>query len=181
MFEKTGLVCVTFAKIEHLGLDKDDAEIDLVKVTMELNPLTAKKAEDLSEAMRRMLFKRADGTVTPELHSATFNLSIPEQRIKVFMAPDQSEPSFVITEANISPFKVSRGQGDNWRMRFAVKFQPASAHQLQQVVESRAKAKYCFFEDTQASLFSPSAEQRTRAVRAEAKQGIGPAASAAAH
>lgn len=182
MFNKTGSVNLRFNKIEHLGMEKDDAEIDLVKVSLELNPLTTSVCADLSPFMRSMLFTKTDAEVTPQLHAATFNLSELPQVIDVRMAPDQDEPSFTINEAKIGHFKARRSKKSSaWRLLFEVTFAPASAKQLAQIVACRAKQRYCTFEDASPDLFSETGKEREQTAKAERKQGIGAPASAATH
>lgn len=178
MFDNTGQVALRFDKIEHLTMTKEEKEIGLVKVTLELNPLTTKRAEDLSEFIRRTLYTRTDAEVVPQLQSATFNLSPPPQEIVVRMAPDQPDASFTIREAKVGDLIARRSKkSSSWRLRFAVTFAPASEHELAQVVDCYTKTRYLVFADAQPDLFSESTKQRTKAVRAERAQGIGPAAA----
>lgn len=182
MFDNSEYVGARIEKIEHLGMERDDTEIDLVKMTVEISPLTAAKAKDLSDFMRTMLYTRQDAAVTPQLHAASFNLSQPPQEIAVRMAPDQGEASFILSEAKVGIFHARRSKkSTDWRLVFTLTFQPASDHQLAQVVECRAKTRYFTFADAQPDLFSDSTKKRTKAVRAEKAQGIGSAAGAQAH
>lgn len=175
-------VALRIDKIDHLTMERDEKEIGLVKLTLELNPLTRQKADELSEFMRRTLYTAKDAEVTPQLEGATFNLTIPPQELVVRMAPDQPDESFTIQEAKIGPLHARRSKkSSSWRLRFTATFAPMSEHELAQVVDCYTKTRYFTFADAQPDLFSESTKKRTRAVRAEAKQGIGPAASAAAH
>lgn len=49
MFNKHGQVHLRFNKIEHSGMKRDDTDIDLVTVHLELSPLTPALATDLSK------------------------------------------------------------------------------------------------------------------------------------
>lgn len=179
MFDNHNSVALRFNKIEHLGMEKDEKDIDLIKVQLELNPLTVKKAEDLSGFMRRMLFTSKDAEVTSELDGASFRPSDPYQDIVVRMAPDQREESFTILEGKIGTLHVRRSRKSSaWRLVFTVTFMPASRDVQASVIASRAKTRYCTFADAKPDLFSASSQKRTRAVRAEQAQGIGPAAEA---
>lgn len=182
MFDNTGHVALRFNKVEHLGMEKDEKEIDLIKVQLELNPLTVKKAEDLSSFMRRMLFSAKDAEVTAELDGASFKPVDPYQDIVVRMAPDQTDESFTILEGKIGTLHARRSKkSSSWRLVFSVTFMPASKDVQAMVIASRAKTRYCTFADAKPDLFSASTRKRTQAVRAERAQGIGPAAAPATH
>lgn len=183
MFDNSGTVSLRFNKIEHLGMEKDEKEIDLMKVQMELNPLTVKKAEDISIYVRRMLYTTKDAEVTAELDGASFRPSEPYQDIVVRMAPDQREESFTILEGKIGTLHARRSRkSSSWRLVFTVTFMPPSKDVQAAVIASRAKTRYCTFADAKPDLFSASSKKRTQAVRAERAQGIGPdAPSPATH
>lgn len=182
MFDNSEFTSLRFDKIEHRTMEKDEREIGLVVLTFELNPLTREKAEDLSEFMRRTLFTSKDAEVNPQLEGASFNLTIPPQEIAVWSAPDAPEAIFTIAEAKIGHLHARRSKkSSSWRLRFTATFMPMSEHELAQVVDSYTKTRFLTFTDASPDLFSESTKKRTRAVRAERAQGIGPGAPAAAH
>lgn len=180
MFENTETVHLRFNKIEHLKMEKDDAEIALVKAELELNPLTPALAADLSGYMRTVLFTKQDAEVTPQLHGATFNLSPLPQEIAVYAAPDQDEPSFTIQEAKIGHFHARRSKkSSTWRLVFSITFAPQSEHQLSQVVDCYTKQRVCAFADASPDLFSETGKERRKVAKAQRAAGIGVGASAA--
>lgn len=179
MFDNTGKVALRFNKIEHLGMEKDEKEIDLITVKLELNPLTAARAKDLSDLMRRTLFTSGEAEVMPELEGAAFHPREPYQDIVVRDAPDQTEGSFTIHEGKIGTLFARRSKKSTaWRLVFSVTFMPRSKDVQALVIASRAKTRYCVFADAKPDLFSPSTQKRTQAVRAERAQGIGEGATA---
>lgn len=165
MFD-TERVGMRVANIQHRTMERDEKEIGLVELTMEINPLTPALAQELDPFMRGTLFTKNDAAVTPKLAGAEFDLSVPEQEIAVHSAPDQTDATFIIDEAKIGIFKARRSKrSTGWRLRFTITFMPASEHLLT-------------FASAEPSLFAPSTKQRTKAVRAERAQGIGTDAAA---
>lgn len=181
MFENTERVPLRFNRIEHLQMQKDEKEIGLVQITLELNPLTPALAKDLSEFMRSMLFTRTDAVVNQQLRAADFNLSALPQEIVVRMATDQGKASFTIKEAKIGPFKARRSAGSTeWRLVFTATCMPASEHQLAQIVDCYRKQRVCTFADASPDLFSEVGKEEAKTRRAAAASTAA-AESATAH
>lgn len=178
MFD-TERVGMRVANIQHRTMERDEKEIGLVELTMEINPLTPALAQELDPFMRGTLFTKNDAAVTPKLAGAEFDLSVPEQEIAVHSAPGQTDATFIIDEAKIGIVKARRSKrSTGWRLRFTITFMPTSEHLLAQVVDSYLKSRYLTFASAEPSLFAPSTKQRTKAVRAERAQGIGTDAAA---
>lgn len=180
MFDRRD-VPVKITNIHPLNMEKDDAELTLLKIDCAIEPFTAELAKELDNDVRTALYTRTDAEMKRKVTSIGWDLGIPSQRVEMRMAPDQALESFVLGECKVSGLKTTRsGKSTAWRLTFSLTCHPASEHQAAQIIESYAKNRYCGFEPTQPDLFSPSTKERARAVRAEQEQGIG-TESAATH
>lgn len=143
-----------FAAIDVRQMEHDDAEIPLVEITLEINPLTASLAAELDGEVKAMLFSRADEEIKSKVRRVVFDLPIRPQSIAVRSAPDQGEASYVIDEAKVTHVVVTRTKKSSaWTLRLKVLCSPSSADQLQQIVESYLKAKFCTFANATPGLF----------------------------
>lgn len=152
MFD-TERIPMRIAKIEPRQIVKEDVEVALVEITLEINPLSAPLANELDEYVRRTLFTRLDGEVTEKLAAATFRLGIVPQAIVVQAAPDSSE-RFTIEEAKIGLMKAKRSKKTStWRLEFTIRCAPASERQLAQMFDCYLKTRYCTFANAVPGLF----------------------------
>lgn len=160
-------------RVDSVSVNKfnsDGEEVQTLKVSLVVSPLTRELADDLSAFMRRTLFTANDAAVNQQLTRAQFDICHIPQEIEVRMAPDQDEPSFVIGEAKVGPLKVSRGlRSTGWDLRFDIEFAPESEHQLAQVCDSHAKMRFLSFSNAEADLFSESKKVERTARKADAQ------------
>ncbi len=156
-------------------MEKDDAELTLLKIDCAIEPFTAELAKELDNDVRNALYTRTDAEMKRKMTSIGWDLGIPAQRIQMRMAPDQAVECFTLAECKVANLKTTRsGKSTAWRLTFSLTCHPASEHQSAQILDCYSKNRYCSFEATQPDLFSASTKERTRAVRAEQEQGIGP-------
>jgi hypothetical protein len=149
--EKVG---VRIANINPELMEKDDAEIALVRLSCEISPLTAELAQELHDFVRGTLYTLSGAEVNSLLGGASFALAIPPQAIAVRMAPDQKKPSFTIDEAKIAGLHAKRSKKSTaWTLGFTITCAPASEHQLAQIMESYCKTKYMSFGPAEPGLF----------------------------
>lgn len=166
-------VSVMVANITHDQMERDEAEIALVKLTCEINPLTPQRAEELDDFVRGTLFTRTGAEVNDKLGSVSFRLAMPPQQIQVRMAPDQKKPSFTIDEAKIENWKAKRSKKSSaWTLEFMITCAPASEHQLAQIVECYLKTKYLTFTPAEPGLFDETPEVKGRR-QSEAEEEAG--------
>lgn len=160
---KRNEVPVRVAQIVPELLEKEDAEIGLVKLSCEINPLTAELAQEIHDFVRRSLFTMDGAEVNSLLSGASFAISVPPQMIQVRMAPDQRKPSFTIDEAKLGDFKVRRSKKSSaWTWLFTITCSPASDHQLAQIVECYTRTKYLTFAPAKPGLFDEEPEVVSR-------------------
>jgi hypothetical protein len=165
-------VAMRVANLQHRQETKDDKEIGLVEITMEINPLPPALAQELDPYMRSTLFTMSDAAVTAKLQGAEFDLSFPNQDVLLFMAPDQGAESFQLRDAEIGTFKARRSKlSTAWRLRFTVTCMPLSEHQLAQIVDSYLKTRYCTFAGAQPDLLASGDEAPSRPRRAARAAG----------
>ena len=165
MFDKENLP-VRFANLQHRQMTKDDQEIPLVEIQLEIDPFTKDLAKELDDFVRRMLFTATDAEVTSKLKGAAFNLAIRPQAIAIRMAPDQKDASFVIDEAKIGVLHAKRSKkSPTWRLVFTATCAPPSEHQLAQIVDSYLKMRYATFANAVAGLFDEEEKQERKARR----------------
>lgn len=184
MFDRNN-VAIRITNIGPATLERDDAELTLLRIDCEVSPLTAELAAEIDSELRSMLFARGDGNQKRKVRGVSFDrreLGIKTQVVEMRMAPDQALDSFTLAEAEVSDtLKAKRAKEGPWTLTFSLTAQPASEHQSAQILESFGKTRYCNFEARQPDLFSPSTKKRADAVRAERAQGINPAAAPTAH
>lgn len=167
-------VAVRINNVSPLKMDKDGAEITLLRLDCEVEPFTAELAKELDSEVRTALYTRTDAEVKSKVTSISWDLGIPPQVVEVRLAPDQEQESFTLLETKIANIKTKRSKKSTaWRLTFSMTCWPASEHQTAQIMDSYSKVRYMGFEAAQPDLFSDSTKQRTRAVRAEQEQGIG--------
>lgn len=165
MFSKDREVGVRVSNVTPELMEKDEAEISLVKLSCEINPLTAELASELHDFVRGTLYTMSGAEVNSLLGGASFALAIPPQCIAVRMAPDQKKPSFVIKEAKIGGIHAKRSKkSTSWTLGFTVTCSPASEHQLAQIIEAYCKTKYMSFEPAEPGLFDETPEIKGRGV-----------------
>lgn len=158
-------VAVRIAAVNHRQMEKDEAEIALVELSCEINPLSAELAGDLHDFVRGTLYTRTGAEVNSLLGGASFNLSLRPQMVVVRMAPDQKKDSFTIDEAKVSDVKAKRSKKSAaWTLAFKVTCAPVSEHQLAQLVEGYLKSRYLTFEDAEPSLFEEEETATSRRV-----------------
>ncbi len=175
MFDSAN-VPVRINKITHDGMDKDDAEIALVNLECEVSPLSAIRAKEIDDYMRRSMYTSTDGEVNAKLVRADFAIPLKEQRVHVRMAPDQDEESFEIKEAKFGLMKVRLSKRTStWRLLFSMTCSPMSEHHLAQLVDCRLKTRYMTFEPAKADLFSEVGKEASRTRRAAAAADAGEA------
>ena len=80
MFDRE-LIPLRVANLQHRQMEKDDTEIALVEIQLEINPFTKDLAKELDDFVRRMLFTATDAEVTSKLKGAAFSLPIRPQSI----------------------------------------------------------------------------------------------------
>jgi len=169
------LIPMRVAKIQHLKMEKDDAEFSLIELTLEINPFTPKLATELDDFVRRTLFTQTDAEVTAKLGGAVFRLSPRVQEMVVKAAPDQGKASFSIAEVKIWNVHAKRSQKTStWRIVFTATFSPASIQQQAAVIDSHLKTRYFTFADAEADLFSEPTEKpkRTRGMSSGASESV---------
>jgi hypothetical protein len=159
------------AKIDHRQMEKDDEEIGLVEMLLELNPFTAALAGELDDYVKSMLFTRTDGEVRSKLRRVVFDLPIKPQSIAFRMAPDQGKASFTIDEAKVSSIAVARSKKSSaWTLKLRIVFAPESPQQLHQAVECYLKSRYLTFAQATPGLFD-EAEKEERKRKAPPVKG----------
>lgn len=155
-------------------MEKNDAEVSLVKITCEINPLTPELAQEIHDFVRATLFTMSGAEVNSLLSTASFALVIPPQAVAVRMAPDSRKPSFTIDEAKIGDFKARRSKKSSaWTFVFTVTCSPASKDQLQQIFEAYTRTKYLTFAPAEPGLFddAPTASRGLTSAEAEDHDG----------
>jgi hypothetical protein len=164
MFD-TENVPVRVANITHRQMEKDEAEIALVEIQCEINPLTPTLAGELDDYVRGTLFTRTDVEVNSKLKGAAFTLPIRPQEIVVRMAPDQKKDTFTIREAKIASIKATRSKKSSaWTLTFTIVCSPTSNDQLGQIVDCYLKTRYITTANATADLFD-EADNAKRARR----------------
>jgi len=162
MFKRSE-VPVRVAQIVPELLEKEDAEIGLVKLSCEINPLTPELAQEIHDFVRSSLFTMSGAEVNSLLSSASFALAVPPQSIQVRMAPDQRKPSFTIDEAKLGDFKARRSKTSSaWTWTFSITCSPASDHQLAQIIEAYTRTKYLTFAPAKPGLIDEEPEVTSR-------------------
>ena len=152
MFKRTN-VGTRIAKIHCEQMEKDEAEVSLVVLSCEVHPLTPDLAQELHDFVRATLYTMSGAEVNSLLGKASFNLEIPPQAIAVRM----------IGEAKIASIHAKRSKKSTaWTLGFTITCSPASAKQLQQIVESYLKTKYLSFSPAVAGLFDDTPEVTSR-------------------
>lgn len=165
---------ITPQKLEH-----EEKDLVLLKIDCEVEPFAPELAADLDADVRNTLYTRQDAAIKTKVTSISWDLGIPAQLVDLRMAPDQDEPSFTLAEAKVSNLKTKRsGKSNAWRLTFTLTCLPATAHQMNAIIDSYTKTRYTDWEAAQPDLFSDSTKKRTKAVRAERAQGIGEGAPA---
>lgn len=166
-------VGVRIANVAPELMEKDDAEIALVRLSCEINPLTPDLASELHDFVRGTLYTMSGAEVNGLLGGASFALAIPPQSIAVRMAPDQKKPSFKIDEAKIGGIHAKRSKKSSaWTLGFTVTCAPASEHQLAQIMECYTRTKYLTFAPAEPGLFDETPEVKGRGIsEAEAAAG----------
>jgi len=160
---------VRVSNISHEQMERDDAEVALVKLTCEISPLTPELAGEPNEFIKRTLYTASGAEVNSLLGTATFNLELPPQSIVVRMAPDQKKASFEIAEAKIGGIKAKRSKKSTaWVLEFTLTCSPISEHQLAQLVDCYLKQRWLSFEEATPDLFSESRAEERKARRAAA-------------
>jgi hypothetical protein len=135
-------------------MEKDDLEVALVKISCEINPLTAELAQEIHDFVRRTLFTMDGVEVNSLLNGCSFALAMPPQAIQVRMAPDTKKPSFTLDETKVGDFKARRSKKSSaWTWTFTVTCSPASEHQLAQIMECYTRTKYLTFAPAEPGLF----------------------------
>lgn len=168
MFD-TERVPVRFADLSPRQMEKDDKEIGLLELQLEINPFTAAMAGELHDFVKRTLFTASATEVTSLLGGATFRLGLLPQEIAVRAAPDQVKASFVILEAKIGPFKAKRSKKSSaWTASFIATCAPQTKDQLAQLMDCYLKTRYLTFADATPDLFSEIGKEEKRARRAAA-------------
>lgn len=164
MFQRDD-VAVRIANVTPELMEKDDAEITLVKLACEINPLTPELAQELHDFVRGTLYTMTGAEVNSLLERANFALAIPPQAIEVRMAPDQKKPSFTIDEAKIGGVHAKRWKKSTaWTLGFTITCAHASEHQLAQIIECYTRTKYLTFAPAEPGLFDETPEIKDRGV-----------------
>jgi hypothetical protein len=157
--------------VNHARLERDEKEIPLVVVSLELSPLSPELAAELSPFMKGTLFTKADAAVNPQLTGATFNICDREQTLVFRMAADQEAESFRADNVTIGPCKVSRGKKNpHWTMSFTATFEPMGEHHLAQIVDSYTKFRYVTFGDATPNLLTETQRADREAAAGEAEE-----------
>lgn len=160
---KTPHVAARISNIVVRQMEKDEAEIPLVELTCEVSPFTATLAGDLHDFVKRTLYTAQGVEVNSLLAAAAFNIDVRPQAVEVRMAPDQDDESFTLAEAKVSGIKAKRTKlSTAWILEFKLTSSPASATQLQQIVEAYLKTKYLSFENATACLFDAPVDETPR-------------------
>lgn len=139
--------------LNHHRTTKDGKEIPLVTFALEFMG-TPKLAKELSDYVRRTLYTSSEAIAPAQLRACSFDLSVPTQRIRVRMAPDQAEDSYSLTECKIGIVTVRRYKEAGWKLTFPVTCSPASPSQLMQIAESKDKGRWFTFAEVKPDLFS---------------------------
>jgi hypothetical protein len=156
-------VAVRIANIVPELMEKDDAEISLLKITCEINPLTPELAAEIHDFVRATLFTMSGAEVNSLLSSAAFALAVPPQCVAFRMAPDVKKPSFTIEEAKIGGFKARRSKKSSaWTWTFTITCSPASDHQLGQIMECYTRSRYITLAPATPGLFDETPAPASR-------------------
>jgi len=178
VFKNAENVPMRIAAVAHRQMERDEKEIGLVELKLEINPFTPKLASDMHDDVRRMLFTANEAEVRSLLGGASYYLPIGPQEVIMRMAPDQGKPTLSIDEAKIGQLHMRRSKkATTWRCVFTLTFHPQSKDQLAQAVDAYLKTRYVTMADAQPDLFA-EAEKRSRAGRSA---GVADASAAAAH
>lgn len=162
-------VPVRFANLLPRQMEKDDKEVGLLELQLEINPFTAPMAGELDDFVKRTLFTASSTEVTPKLGGASFRLGLLPQEIAVRAAPDQKQASFVILEAKIGTLKAKRSKKSSaWTLTFTATCAPQTKDQLAQLMECYLKTRYLTFADATPDLFSEIGKAERKARRAAA-------------
>jgi hypothetical protein len=163
MFPVDRKVSVRVANISHEQMEKDEAEIQLVKLTCEINPLTPELASEVHDFVRGTLFTISGAEVNSLLSTASFSIFVPPQAIAFRSGPDTKKPAFTIDEAKVTGIKAKRSKKSSaWTLEFAVTCSPASEHQLAQICDSYLKSRYLSFSPAEPGLFDETPEVKGR-------------------
>lgn len=164
---KRGLVPVRVANIVPELMEKDDAEISLVKISCELNPLSPELASEIHPFVRDTLFTMSGAEVNSLLNGCSFALAIPPQAIQFRSAPDQKRPAFAIDEAKVGDFKARRSKKSSaWTWTFTVTCSPASPTQLSQIMEGYTRTRFLTFAPATPGLFDETPVASSRGLTA---------------
>jgi hypothetical protein len=153
VFKRTN-VPVRVANIVPELMEKDDAEVPLVKLSCEVNPLSPELAQEIHDIVRSTLFTMSGAEVNSLVSGASFALAMPPQAIQFRSAPDSKKPAFTIDEAKVADFRAKRSKKSSaWTWTFTITCSPASDHQLAQLMESYTRTKYLTFAPAKPGLF----------------------------
>lgn len=155
---KTEDVHATQRGLNHHRTTKDDKEIPLVTFALEFMA-TPKLAQELGDYVRGTLYTRSEAMANNQLRAVSFDLSVPTQRIRVRMAPDQSEESYSLAECKIGTVRAVRYKEASWKITFPVTCSYASPSQLAQIAESKDKGRWWTFVEVKPDLFSSLKEK----------------------
>ena len=139
----------------HHRMTKGDKEIELVTFSIELM-MTAAYAQQLGDFVRQTLYTRNESIANAQLRSVVFDIDAKPQRIRVRMAPDQAEDSYVLAECRIGNIRVVRYKESGWKATFPVTCSPSSPMQAWQIADSKDKGRWYTFEQVKPDLFSIS-------------------------
>lgn len=164
-------VPVRIANIVPELMEKDDAEIALVKLSCEINPLTSELAQEIHDFVRATLFTMSGAEVNSLLSGASFALGMGPQAVAVRTAPDTKKPSFTLDETKVGDFKARRSKKSSaWTWTFTITCSPASEHQLAQIMECYTRTKYLTFAPAEPGLFDDAPVQSRGLTEAETEQ-----------
>lgn len=169
MFDRAH-VPLKVTNVAHARLEREEKEIPLVVLSLELSPLSPEYAAELSPFMKSTLFTKTDAAVNPQLTGATFQVCDREQTLVFRMAADQEAESFRADNVTISPCRVSRGKKNpHWTLTFSATFEPMGEHHLAQIVDSYTKFRYVTFGDATPNLITQAQREDRQAAAAGAE------------
>lgn len=133
---------------------KDGKEHKMVDLTLRLQPLTPELATSLDPDVRALLFSLSDATPKPKIKSMEFRLTIPHQRLSVYLLPEGNvDPSIVFMDVEISGVRARTEKGvDGYGLVFYASFGPVGKDELEYVVGWHTTQRFVSFTQQQPAL-----------------------------
>jgi len=162
---KLGLFCTTYKPTTEKRRTED---ITVVRVTLQVEPLTVEIAAAIDPLVRRTLFRQQHPEPAPYMHEVTFALDPPRQQLHVFASTDSDRASILLDQVAIGRVRARRGKFA-WALAFHATFGPPDAKQLLFVQQWFRSQRFVTFEPSEGDLFEEPREDLDDAIRETAE------------